>query len=297
MGAAWAFRHWPDAVKQPRGQAGCEDAGDDVLHEDKHILYRGPGQRLECRVCRKYAITAKGMRNMTRERCMGDIKALVHTSHQIRVTAGATWCTRCGAYTTRWPRRLAAACSGRPQTEAQRNVLRRLVMNLPPTTASYLGDVAAENGGLRDGSADHQAEIRWRHEQQARDGGGKATPPTGRYARLRGGALHRDTVQEEPAAAGHHIRHTSAVHEAKYSTSGSGQNSAHVDRACDPCAPRASDSWTRRVVASRHACARLCGACQAPTRTSCRGCGNALCTTCARSRAPCQPVAAQSNTS
>lgn len=254
-------------------------------------------------MCRTYAITARGMRCLAKGKCAGDISSLIHGTHTTRVTAGTTWCTKCGAYTTRWPRRLGAECSGRPQSEAQRNILRRLSANLPPTTAGYLGDVAADNGGLRDGKADHKAELLWRQlaagsgNDQARTksdtvraatGGGQlAAPPTGRYARLRGGALHADTVHAMTDDKDRTIAGVTSLRHERRSDHGTAVSEVMRVEKANICQPSADDSWTRRVTTSTVACASICGSCRTPTRTECRGCGKALCITCARQRRPC----------
>ncbi len=301
MGAAWAYRHWPDAVRTPK-KAGEDDGADgEDLQEEGHILYRGHADRLECRTCRKYAVTARGRRKLAKEKCAGDIKQLIHDSHTTRITAGTTWCTRCGAYTTRWPRRLAVECNGRPRTEAQRNILRRLSACLPPTTADYLADVAADNGGLREGMADHQAEKQWRQQAAAGDncrrrdqiaavniGSRAATPPTGRYARLRGGALHPDTVSMVLPNGAAGSSDAAPAQPARRDVENGTVEEAAIGGKADICRPAAHDSWTRRTVTSTLACASLCGICRAPTRTACRGCDRALCIACARQRRPCQ---------
>ncbi len=204
LGAAWAYRHWPAKGDPGEGKRGSIPADDAEDEGDRHVLYRDDGGRLERRVCRKYANAKRAMARMFVEKCSGDIMRQIHPSHNVRSTAGIVWCTCCGAYTTRQPRLLAKECNRRPTTIAQKNVLRRLTANLPPTTAAYLGNVAVANGGVAGANNGHADEVLWRRSAAGDVGpgnGGDARPPgtsrlacapTGRYARLPGGRLHRD---------------------------------------------------------------------------------------------------------
>ncbi len=140
---------------------------------------------------------------MFSEKCKGSTLNLVHPSHSVRTTAGVIWCTRCGSFATRRPRLLAKECSLRPRTEPQRNVLRRLTLNLAPTTASYLADVAFDNGGVRgadNGLAEEVAWIKTRADAsidtrtshvKTPTAATMAMAPTGRYARSPGGHLFK----------------------------------------------------------------------------------------------------------
>ncbi len=91
-------------------------------------------------------IPLRGGRKLQLGICGGSIHGAIHHSHSLSASHGVTWCQRCGAFSTRWPRQLVLPCRGRPGTIPQRNVLRRLLGGLPPTTASYLQDVAQASG-------------------------------------------------------------------------------------------------------------------------------------------------------
>ncbi len=157
-------------------------------------------------------------------------------SHSLRDNEGVTWCMRCGAFTSRWPRALLRQCPRRPRTAAQANVLRRfmegkanvlrrLMEGKPPTTAAYLAKVATLEGRPADVVA-HKAEVEWRAQAWRPDHGGNsdetaqmkcetadgrsktfrstvgALPLAGCYLRLRGGPLFRPPARsssEQPA--------------------------------------------------------------------------------------------------
>ncbi len=100
----------------------------------------------ECGVCRQIAYTATGARRMQLSTCGGAIHRSIHQTHQLRLSHGVTWCSACAAFSTRWPRQLLAACPRRPRSQAQRNVLRRLMQGLTPTSAAYFADAACAKG-------------------------------------------------------------------------------------------------------------------------------------------------------
>ncbi len=312
LGAAWAYRHWPAKGDPSNGRRGNSHKDDVDGEGSRHVLYRDDNGRLECRVCRKYANARTAMARMFAERCKGDAMGHIHPSHNVRTSAGVAWCTSCGAYTTRQPRLLAKECNHKPMTTAQRNVLRRLSANLPPTTAAYLGNVAVASGGIAGADNSHAEEVIWRrsagYSDTPRDhvdirpaGPGRAArAPSGRYARLAGGRLHHASVAV--SAVGdhdHEVDGVRALSEMKEYTapttplpSSTRTRALATSSAVSLCVPTVNAPWSRRLMASQTACASSCNACAAPTRTSCRGCSKSLCLTCARSRRPCSSAAA-----
>ncbi len=210
-GVAAAFERWPQAqgCTQHRDEAEADD-GRQIPAEERHLLRRAHDGGMECAICRRTARGGAGRRRLEREACEGEIANKIDASHALRQSNGITWCTRCGCYTSRWPRALLLVCHGRPRTVAQANVLRRLQCGLPPTTADYLHAVAEHEGQPAHATA-HQAEVEWRaaggdvdtpNEVNADVNLGKpgrkrrtsSAPPAGRYHRLVGGALHVPTA-------------------------------------------------------------------------------------------------------
>ncbi len=228
-GAGAAFERWPQTHKGS-GLIGADlvEDGHQIPPEERHLLRRAHDGGVECIVCRRTARGDAGKRLLEKEACAGEIGHRIHSTHVIRETNGVTWCVRCGCFTSRWPRALLAECRGRPNSVAQKNVLRRLQNGLPPTTAEYL-HVVAQHEGCPGGAYAHAAETSWRESPAAAptfsstatsglasDGGGRrkpldAKPPVGRYLRLRGGPLHQPSLSASTgaaadAAASHHQR-------------------------------------------------------------------------------------------
>ncbi len=148
MAAAWALRHWPeDAPKKIKRKRHCKLAprlGGAAGQCGPHVLRARGGGGFECTLCRLRAATASSIRSLRTKPCRGDLAAQAHPSHQLRWSAGVTWCGRCGGYTSRMARSLRQACAGVPSSQARRNVLNRLRRGLAPTTASYLEQVKHE---------------------------------------------------------------------------------------------------------------------------------------------------------
>ncbi len=135
--AGWVIRHTPSVAARPRNQRSA--IARDLTHEvGQHTLMRTSAGFLECKRCRLRSATTSSLRSLRAKPCAGTLAAQCHPSHRLRVNNAITWCTRCGAYTTRRPRRLRERCPGQPRSEAQRNVIRRLRLGLQPTTAEYL---------------------------------------------------------------------------------------------------------------------------------------------------------------
>ncbi len=186
------------------------------------------------------------------------------------------------------------------------------MMNLPPTTAPYLTSVAVDNGGIIGADNSHADEVAWRrgttttHLSADTMSGGTtmtttiattttvAKAPTGRYARLPGGHLHRAAAQAaETTSTGDTVGtpgHRRPLHPLT-----DGEVEAHslqMSQRENVCVPAANAAWTRRLHARHTTCAKACGVCDAPTRTVCRGCMRPLCIRCARERARCSAVEA-----
>ncbi len=133
-------------------------------HETRQYLHDITERRLggwECTRCQRMALSRAGLKAISAAPCSQVTQAQVHPSHSIDRLHGITWCTRCGAYALRWPRRLKQPCAGAPCSEAQANVRRRLICGIVPTTASYLLDNAdmmtmmkMRNSNIDDGTRD-----------------------------------------------------------------------------------------------------------------------------------------------
>ncbi len=126
-------RHMPKVGRKRRLTAtASRSCGDHVLEACD------TGTGLWCVRCHLYARTRTSRRSLAQRPCQGEVLLSVHSSHRLHYSAGVTWCSRCGSYMTRLPRALRRECSGVPRSQAARNVLKRLVCGLPPTTANYL---------------------------------------------------------------------------------------------------------------------------------------------------------------
>ncbi len=134
VAAAWILKRRPNLRRR---RIGIRDKGNDYEEKD-HILHRRQGDGWECLRCRAYAVGPDGWKALRKRPCEGEIAGRAHPSHSMATCRGIEWCTRCACYAARWPRRLAQPCTGQPRSEAQRNVKRRLMAGLTPTTAGYL---------------------------------------------------------------------------------------------------------------------------------------------------------------
>ncbi len=186
------------------------------------------------------------------------------------------------------------------------------MMNLPPTTAPYLTSVAVDNGGIIGANNSHADEVAWRRGTTATHlsadtmSGGTTTTttiattstmarvPTGRYARLPGGHLHRAAAQATDVSFTGDIAgapgHRRPLH--PLADGGTEAHGAQMSQRENICAPTAEAAWTRRLHTRHTACAKACGICGTPTRTLCRGCMRPLCISCARERGTCAAVEA-----
>ncbi len=163
QGAAAAVDHWPDNAPkkmQRKGRGGAVDPRneDDLDGDERHALRRCDNGRYECIVCKCIALSARGARRLAAAICPGAIMRSVHEPHALNRSHGVVWCKLCGSYSTRWARQLMASCPRKARSQAQRNVLRRLLNGLPPTTANYLRQ-AASNSGLLDTPLDAITEM------------------------------------------------------------------------------------------------------------------------------------------
>ncbi len=139
--ATWAMGKYPEATKKG---AKRRKAGRGVIPQaGPHLLEsRGSEGGFRCSRCKLVAATASSLRSLRLKPCRGDTAQQCHASHQLDASLGFVWCRKCGAYTSKVPRALRRPCPRRPATEAQANVLRRLLGGLAPTTAAYAAAVA-----------------------------------------------------------------------------------------------------------------------------------------------------------
>ncbi len=290
FGVAWALGRWPVLERKtkpdPRGnQLDDQDAG--------HILRRRPDGAVECALCRRVARTSKGGGRLRREVCGGSIIQHIDETHALRHSCGVTWCANCGGYTSRWPRTLLLPCKRKPWSATRRNVLRRLLLGLPPTPADhhqraivdggapalgldFAGEAAWSGGGPAKGDA-RAADPHSTFNQLVSAHGEKAAPPpTGTYGRLpvyrRGG----------PPAAGAEETHLTPPPNVLVNAASPEANSSRGARACD-----AKGLWSSRLRAAADRRGDGCHVCERLTITCCRGCGERLCMNCAKDMRPC----------
>jgi hypothetical protein len=226
----------------------------------------------------------RGLRKLRTSRCQGDISTTFHSSHDVHHSDGVWWCRRCGAFSSRWPRRLLLQCSGAPRSEAQRNVLNRLRSGRAPTTAGYLAEVrdleAASNGGVavatREGRASQTTAV-----------------AAGRYLRLRGGPLHPDGVSGENLPPPSHRRSEAAPRLAAMQAGPTHRVEQCQGHPSVPlagvslCRPARSEGWAARIRGAPMRSRGACTACSHATLTRCRQCGRPLCIECAKRALHC----------
>ncbi len=147
VGAALTLQHKEGSRRKKKANSIKNHAGEDEGSDDevKHVAKR-TSQGIECSLCKRSATGQRAMAKLRREACSGAIEGRIDDSHRLRTSNGVVWCEACGAYMTRWPRRLLSECARKPQSVPQKNVLRRLQSGLPPTTAGYLASVAEQLG-------------------------------------------------------------------------------------------------------------------------------------------------------
>ncbi len=310
-GAALAMTRWPEDTphrkKLSKGR-NSDDTHTDV--DESHVIRRNAAGHFECVVCKRVAYTPAGARRMGATLCGGTISAAIHQSHHLGLSQGLTWCTACGAFSSRWPRQLLRPCPRRPRSIAQRNVLRRLTAGLTPTTAAYLNDVARSSGrpaGTVDVvmTIDNAGNI-----GDHSDGGGalhgrQGPPPADPRVRAdpkcRADALHvelNDSTRE-------HKRVINLTKPHCYFRLGKtepgpslGSSAASAVASSPPAAGVAAPvhdqrgsrapHWSRRVACHGPKSLTPCTVCESLTRIRCSQCRQGLCLQCARANLPCR---------
>ncbi len=298
FGAAWAHRHWihDDADGELDEHAPDDHLDADALAEELHVLRKLPKGGEECTICRRMAVGPRALARLRKETCGGSIENVIDESHLIRRSNGIVWCTLCGAFASRWPRRLLTPCARRPKSAAQRNVLRRLMMGMKPTTAGDL-EHAQEDAGLPKTSGDDHGEQQWSAgktvQPQPQSRAQPAQPPAGVYLRL--------------------PRRTAAVHPPQAAYSSGGDVGMHVPAApvqtivtpppalspssikaptprgagTTSCPSSSTAHWARRVTAARPPLKCSCSICGSSTLLRCKGCREPLCMSCVKAAREC----------
>ncbi len=280
-GTAWRFQHRSKLQVRQSLRADMEEERGQLDENEQHRLRKRGDGTTECQVCRRMAAGERGLRRLRTSRCQGDIAATFHYSHDVRHNDGVWWCRRCGAFSSRWPRRLLTQCSGAPRSEAQRNVLNRLRSGRAPTTAGYLAGVRDLEAASDAGAV---ATIRDERVSQAK------FTTAGRYLRLKGGPLHPGTALVEdqsrrppddaPRPAEPQARGTHQVHQS-------------LSRPTAPpvgtslCHPSRAEGWAARIRGVPMRSRGACTACSRATLTRCRQCGRPLCIVCAKGALHC----------
>ncbi len=151
----WAFRNLGDLEPQRRKSKQNKRAGRGSQEQmvGQHAVAPRAGGGVQCIVCRLCSWSGAGRRWLRQKPCRGELASQIHPSHVLRSTGEMFWCSTCGAYTSRMPRRLLRPCCGGPRSEAQRNVRRRLLVGLPPTTSALHAAVCRAKGDS-DGNRD-----------------------------------------------------------------------------------------------------------------------------------------------
>ncbi len=150
MGAAWAIQHWPEVGKRAKQRRNDKSSGGSAASSEvgPHSLVPREGGGWHCADCLLITRTQASRKSLRTTPCRGSVTTQCHASHELRWTHGVFWCWACGRYTVKRPRALKLPCPGTPASAAARNVLRRLREGRPPTTASYLYDVAQVAGSF-----------------------------------------------------------------------------------------------------------------------------------------------------
>ncbi len=134
---SWVSKRFPEVFLHVarRGTTQIADLGASA-NIGGHITASRKGGGRVCVRCGLSCWTNGGLKVLARRACRGAMNQQSHESHRLAMSAGVSWCTRCGAYAVRIPRALRVRCPGAPQSEAQANVRRRLAAGLPPTTSA-----------------------------------------------------------------------------------------------------------------------------------------------------------------
>ncbi len=136
----WAFRQRQQFTRGAKkgGRKALDKVGTIGDEAPRHTIVEEANGRARCTVCRREAWAGASLARLRAAPCPGHVAAECHPTHELAVTRGVMWCTKCAAYTTRRPRTLRFHCGGKPASAAARNILTRLRQGQPPTTASYL---------------------------------------------------------------------------------------------------------------------------------------------------------------
>ncbi len=237
---------------------------------------------------------ARGATRLRHEVCGGSILQHIDETHALRHSGGVIWCVKCGGYTSRWPRSLLLPCRGKPWSASRRNVLRRLLLGLPPTPADHLQQTILE-GGAPAGVPDYAGEAMWRsgvpikgdarplnpesmHTQLTEGNRGKAAvPPRGVYSRLPANRCETTCTPTDDART-----NPTATTSATLTPVRTGASRTSRTHHCDGIG-----AWSSRVRASANRHRDACHLCSDLTSTCCRGCGARLCMKCARGKQAC----------
>ncbi len=189
VSAAWQLKHGAAAnvIKRKNRTRMMTEAN--AVNGQQHVIRPRVDGGWECSVCKGFAVSKQGLRNLHRKECRDVETSQVHPSHTMSRLHGILWCMRCGCYTSRWPRELRVPCRGKPASEAQQNVRASLEKGLPPTTAGYLNNAMNTSAGMsRSGEGGVGGASR--RGQSA---------PVGLYLRLPGGPLARQPARHGDA--------------------------------------------------------------------------------------------------
>ncbi len=302
FGAAWSYKRWP-AIDGRAARPADHDVDVDEANEEEHIMRRRMDGTYECKLCRKYARTPAGARQLMRQSCGGSVLHRIDESHDLHCTNGITWCNSCGAYATRWPRRLLHGCNGRPRTAAQRTILKKLRAERPPMEAPHFHTAAKEDEGAKGRIGGKLAEDTHNYPRLpavSRQRGRQTSSPLRDAATMPPSARpSRRTRQHEDDGHGtaipvHQADAAQAGGSAAAATTNSGTHSGSSEsppQAAGCGRPTTSASWTRWIVLDRLATLSPCDAqpfCGKPTKSRCRACQAALCVQCIRTGKQCR---------
>ncbi len=320
----WWMRNVPDSDAPRTVRRGPQHrvngGGPDIV--GGHTVVPNAGGGSICVHCKLCCWSTAGRRWLRQKPCRGAFADQVHGTHQMSWQGGVAWCRRCGAYTTRMPRRLLEPCVGRPATAAQANVRRRLLAGLPPTTAKYLlhgghtsaADVARARpqSGLP-ALTSTDVLVGAHHERDGFGAEGNAAVDalvdravdSSRYRRLelrrrQEKAMEEAAGQEStgapcssgPARAASQPPLGLRSQPLTRHTGKQPQRSRSADRRRqrlqECCRPTSAAGWTARVQAAVVQQGSSCHLCSRRCSTRCRGCKAPLCVDCAKVGSHCK---------
>ncbi len=288
-----------------------------------HVLVPRPGQKGSwCQHCRLVTTTPTSWRSLAAKPCKGDISDMIHISHSLRWSGRVLYCGKCGWYTSRIPRSLRKPCRGAPASEAARNVLRRLRLGLPPTTAHYHTDLVTRFDDRVDAHGDaHEAGGGTSARRRISRGDSSATATGASSAVRPDAAPHEDIVGDEVAADRRAQSAGGATEQHEQGNCaptrrrivgkqppreggdaserrGEGEHVQHLDPTQEErvpqasategwCSPSKNSPWTRRVTTGSTWAPAACNVCKGGSRLRCRQCLRPICLRCAKVAAPC----------